>query len=274
MSSSRTERIKCSKISYGTGHTCNLRPYLIVPLLIFGFIAVFGVIVSSVFNNTHAQIEIPANKQIIPSIFNKTQSEDAQPKPDILYSALHSGTITGEVLNNFTYPIEDIRITASVYDKNGGIVATGQTYATEYNIKPDERSGFDIFLDKKLPNNSKYTLTSIFKKSEKEKPEALLLNVGTNSKSSGIFRVLGEVTNQGQDDANSVKVSGIFYDKDHKVLYVNYTYTIPDIISPYKKAPFDLSFYTDHPENIKSMALNVQSDEYSLITNTTQNKTK
>jgi hypothetical protein len=152
-------------------------------------------------------------------------------------------------------------------------VATGQTYANEYNIKPGDRSGFDIFLDKKLPNNSKYTLTSIFKKSE-EKPEALLLSVNTIAKGSGIFRVLGEITNQGQDDANSVKVSGIFYDKDHKVLHANYTYTNPDIISPNKKSPFDLSFYTDNPENIKSMALNAQSDEYSLITNTTQNKTK
>jgi len=259
---------------YEREYTCKLRPYLIIPLLLCGLIAVFGLTASNVFNNTHAQIEIPADKKIIPPIFNKTQSEDTQPRPDLLHSALNSGTIMGEVINNFTYPIEDIRITASVYDKNGGIVATGQTYANQYNMKPGDKSGFDIFLDKKLPNNSKYTLTSIFKKSEEEKPEALLLSVGTNSKGSGIFTVLGEVTNQGQDNANSVKVSGIFYDKDHKVVHVNYTYTNPDIISPNKKAPFDLSFYTDNPEKIKAMALNVQSDEYSLITNTTQNKTK
>jgi hypothetical protein len=58
-----------------------------------------------------------------------------------------------------------------------------------------------------------------FEKSEDDKPAALLLIVDTNSKASGSFKVLGEVINQGQDDANSVKVSGIFYDK---ILYPGY----------------------------------------------------
>jgi hypothetical protein len=180
----------------------------------------------------------------------------------------------GEVLNNFTYPIELVRITASVYDKNGVIAATGDTYANDYQIKPASRSGFDIFLDEKLPSNSKYALTVSFEKSEDDKPAALLLSVDTNSKGSGSFKLLGEVINQGPDDANSVKMSGIFYDKDHKVVDVDYTYTKPDIISPNKKAPFELSFYTDNSKKIKSTGINVQSKEYSLITNGTQNNTK
>jgi len=70
-----------------------------------------------------------------------------------------------------------------------------------------------------------------------------------------------------------VKVSAIFYDKNHKVVDADYTYTNPDIISPNKKAPFEFSFYTGNPEKIKSVAINVQSNEYSLITNNNQNKT-
>jgi hypothetical protein len=225
-------------------------------------------------NSTSAQIEVRPDEHLSSPLFNKTVSQDAEPKPNILYSALHSGIIAGEVLNNFTYPIEDVRITASVYDKNGLPVATGQYNANDYQIKPGNRSGFHVFLDEKLPNNSKYTLTTNFEKSENDKPAALLLSVDTNSKGPGSYKVLGEVINQGQVDAKSVKVSGIFYDKDHKVVDVDYTYTNPDIISPNKKASFELSFYTDNSEKIKSVALNVQSDEYSLITNNTQNKTK
>jgi hypothetical protein len=224
-------------------------------------------------NLTYAQIEVTTDGNISSPIFNRTVSEDAQPRPNILYSALHSDTIVGEVLNNFTYPIELVRITASVYDKNGVIAATGDYYANDYQIKPASRSGFHIFLDEKLPSNSKYTLTVSFEKSEDDKPAALLLSVDTNSEGPRSFKVLGEVINQGQDDANSVKVSGIFYDKDHKVVDVDYTYTKPDIISPNKKAPFELSFYTDNSKKIKSVAINAQSDEYSLITNTNQNKT-
>jgi len=178
------------------------------------------------------------------------------------------------MLNNFTYPIESVRITASVYDKNSVISATGDSYTSDYQIKPGSKSGFDIYLDKKLPSNSKYTLTTSFDKSQDDKPAALLLSVGKNSKDSRSFKVLGEVINQGQEDANSVRVSAIFYDKDHKVVDVDYTYTKPDIISANKKAPFESSFYTDNPEKIKSVAINAQSDEYSLITNTNQNQTK
>jgi hypothetical protein len=99
------------------------------------------------------------------------------------------------------------------------------------------------------------------------------LSVDKNSKSSNTFRVLGEVMNQGKNDANAVQVSAIFYDNEHKVINTDYVFTNPDIISPNKKAPFEFSFYTDNPEKIKSMAFNVQSDEFSLITNNSQNKT-
>jgi hypothetical protein len=224
-------------------------------------------------SSIYAQIEIPAGKNISSPKFNGTISEDAGPNPKILNSALRSDTIVGEVLNNFTYPIEDVRLTASVYDKNDVIAATGTSYTSEYWIKPGSRSGFDIHLDKELPSNSKYTLTTSIEKSKKDKPEALQMSVGRNSKGSNNFKVLGEVINQGQDSANSVKVSGIFYDKNHKVVDADYTYTNPDLISPNKKAPFELSFYTPNPDKIKSIAINAQSDEYSLITNSTQNKT-
>jgi len=225
-------------------------------------------------NSTYAQIEVTTDENISSPIFNNSISEDAEPKPDILYSALNSDEIVGEVLNNFTYPIENVRITASVYDKNGVIAATGDTYASEYVIKPSSKSGFDINLDEKLPNNSKYTLTTSFEQSDDVKPEALQLLVGRNYKDSNSFRLVGEVLNQGQQDAKSVKVSGIFYDKNHKVIDVDYIYTTPDTIRPNKKAPFEFSFYTDNLKQIDSIAINVQSDEYSLLTNNNQNKTR
>jgi hypothetical protein len=264
-----------------TGKTCiSIQNYPVYsPFLIsFFYITILSALVLIVTTMSmipiYAQIEITTDEKITPLIFNETKSEDAQPRPNILYSALNKGTIVGEVLNNFSYPIELVRITATVYDKNDVIVATGDKYVNDYLIKPGTRSGFDIFLDETLPSNNKYTLTTSFEKSEDDKPEALKLSVGKNSKGSNSFRVLGEVMNQGENAANSVKVSAIFYDYEHKMINTDYVFTNPDIISPNKKAPFEFSFNTDNPEKIKSMAFNVQSDEYSLITNGTQNNTK
>ena len=222
----------------------------------------------------HAQIEITTDKVLELPIFNETQTEQSLIAPKILYSALNNDTIVGEVLNNFSYPIELVSITATVYDKNGIITATGDKYVNDYVLKPGSRSGFSIFLDEPLPGSSKYMLTTSFKKSDDNKPEALLLSIGKNYKQSNSFRVLGEVINHGQNAAKAVKVSGIFYDNEHKVVDSDYTYTNPDIISPNKKAPFEFSFYVNNPERIKSMAFNVQSDEYSLMTNTTRNQSK
>ena len=224
-------------------------------------------------NLTFAQIEITTDEKITPPIFNETENQGAQPGLDILYSVLNKDTIVGEVLNNFSYPIELVRVTATAYDKDGVIVATGDKYVNDYLLQPGTRSGFDIFLDETLPGKSKYILTSSFQKSDDIKPEALQLGVGENSKTSNSFRVLGEVVNQGNNDANAVKVSAIFYDEQHKVIDTDYVYTNPDIISPNKKAPFEFSFRVDNPEIIKYMAFNVQSDEYSLLTKNRQNVT-
>lgn len=236
-------------------------------------VAFAGFLFSSISSTANAQIEVTVDENMSTPLSNSTLSEDAEPSPDILYSALNKDTIVGEVLNNFSYPIELVRITATVYDKNGVIVATGDKYVNDYLIKPGSKSGFDIFLDETLPTKSKYTLTTSFEKSEGDKPEALQLSVGKNSKSSNTFRVLGEVKNQGKNDANAVKVSAIFYDEKHKVMDTDYVFTNPDIIRPNKKAPYEFSFYVDNPEKIKSMAFNVQSDEYSLITDKGQNNT-
>lgn len=225
-------------------------------------------------SKVHGQIEIRTDKVLEFPIFNETQSEHPLLAPKILYSALNNDTIIGEVINNFSYPIELVRITATVYDKNGIITATGEKYVNDYLLRPGVRSGFDIYLNEPLPGSSKYVLTPSFEKSDDNKPEALLLSIGKNYKHPNSFRVLGEVINHGQNAANAVKVSGIFYDNQHKVIDADYVYTNPDIINSNKKAPFEFSFYVNNPERIESMAFNVQSDEYSLITNITQNKTK
>ena len=56
------------------------------------------------------------------------------------------------------------------------------------------------------------------------------------------FKVVGEVTNLGPANANSVTVSATFYDLDHKVVDTDYAFTNLETIPPGKKASFEISF--------------------------------
>ena len=109
--------------------------------LLCSSMVIAGFLFSLVSSTANAQIEVTVDENMSTPTFNDTLSEDAEPSPDILYSALNKDTIVGEMLNNFSYPIELVRITVTVYDKNGVIVATGDKYVNDYLIKPGSRSG-------------------------------------------------------------------------------------------------------------------------------------
>jgi hypothetical protein len=92
--------------------------------------------------------------------------------------------------------------------------------------------------------------------------------IGTISKDP--VEIVGTVTNLGMQPATNVDVTGIFYDQNHTVVdsqddYVNIGYDI----KPREKANFDLQpvLNTQNHNNIKSVALNVQSLEYSMFSN-------
>jgi hypothetical protein len=99
-----------------------------------------------------------------------------------------------------------------------------------------------------------------------DKPLKFALSMsGKHSKDSfGTFRVVGEVTDRCQDVATYVKVSGVYYDKDHKVVSTSFTYTNPLDIQPGKKSPFDLTTYSNSAK-IKVISLNVESNEFAML---------
>ena len=78
------------------------------------------------------------------------------------------------------------------------------------------------------------------------------------------FKVVGDVTNLGPANANSVTVSATFYDLDHKVVDTDYAFTNLETIPPGKKASFEISILSDNAKNIKSVGLNTRSNEYTL----------
>jgi hypothetical protein len=52
---------------------------------------------------------------------------------------------------------------------------------------------------------------------------------------------VGEVTNQGNQKATFVKVSGAFYNSSNKVVAADFTYTDPQDLEPGQTAPFEIT---------------------------------
>ncbi|MGB7955376.1 MAG: FxLYD domain-containing protein [Candidatus Nitrosopolaris sp.] len=117
------------------------------------------------------------------------------------------------------------------------------------------------------PENG-YALSASYQQAYTSKPAALALNVGrSNLDVINAYHLLGEVTNQGNNTATFAKVSGVFFDANHKVIDVVDTYTSPSDLQPRQKAPFDLQSLSPNARDIKFASINIQSNEYSLINN-------
>jgi len=222
----------------------------------------------SSFNYLNAQIELKLENKIADP--NKTN----ELHPAIMNSAIYrtSGSqfqIFGEVFNNLSQPITFVQVYAAVYDNGGNVVATDYAYTSDTYLKPGQKSGFWILIENDIPENSKYALTSTFEKTSEVKPDLLKLDTGFMSKDP--VEIVGTVTNLATETATSVSVTGIFYDENHTVVdtntdYVNIGYGIP----AGEKANFSVEpvlNYENHYK-IKSVALNVDSLEYSMVSNT------
>ena len=149
---------------------------------------------------------------MVTSVFS-THIHISRSLTSIPYQMSYYSSIIGEVVNNYSHPIESPQILATFYDSHGDIVETEHEYAQDNYLKPGQPSGFIMSL---IPSNTKFVLTTIFKNSSINKLPYLNLNVTTTNMNP--VQVLGTVTNMGTNLTSNVEVTGIFYDKDHNVI--------------------------------------------------------
>ena len=81
----------------------------------------------------------------------------------------------------------------------------------------------------------------------------------------GYYHIAGEVTNQGNQKATFVKVSGIFYNSSKAVIAAGFTYTDPKDLEPCQTALFEITVIAPAASETTSATLNVDSQQYSSI---------
>ena len=157
----------------------------------------------------HAQIEVSpnttnssgiggANNQTQTNATNTSQSNLIIPPSarSTFRDSLGDLHIVGQVQNNFTFPIQFVQITGTVYDSNHQLVATSDTYTDMDILNPGAKSGFDILFTNFPTGASSYAVSASYQQASAPKPPALSINVGhQNIDSINTYHLLGQVTN-------------------------------------------------------------------------------
>jgi hypothetical protein len=178
--------------------------------------------------------------------------------------------IIGELQNISEEPMEFIQIKATFYDDAKRVVGTGTGYSMIDVLRPNENSTFEIqLLDEGQSAKAKsYKLFAFGDKRSMAKPGTLELTVGEGYVESltGMFHLVGEVTNKGRGFANFVEVSAGFYDEERKIVATGMTYTEPVELAPGESAPFDIIVPdADASRDIKYASVNAESEKYASM---------
>ncbi len=176
--------------------------------------------------------------------------------------------VVGEVKNNSPKDsMNFVKITSTFYDDAGKVVGTDFTYTNVDVLRPAEKSSFELILTDAAQSQkvSSYKLSTSGYKTE-SLPASLKLSVGDNHLDDiGYYHIVGEVTNQGNQKATFVKVSGAFYNSSNVVVAADFTYTDPKDLEPGQTAPFEITVSAPTANEITSATLNVDSNQYSSV---------
>jgi translation initiation factor RLI1 len=132
-------------------------------------------------------------------------------------------------------------------------------------IRPAEKSSFEIILNDADQSQKvdSYKLSVSADKTE-SLPSSLKLSVGDSRlDDTGVYHIVGEVTNQGNGKATFVKVSGAFYNSSDSIVAADFAYTGPQVLEPGQTAPFEIRVDAPAADKITTASLNVGSQQYS-----------
>jgi hypothetical protein len=175
--------------------------------------------------------------------------------------------LVGDVINNFSFPIQSVRVTAILYDPQKHVAGTQSTYAYLDLLRPGENSGFGMILSNSTKNAANYSLVTSYFRTNISKASFLNIKIDGTAKDNATdaYHIRGEVSNLGKNTTNSLKVSGILFDSNHRVVDVVDTPPKLAVLNPNQTTSFDLVVHPPNFKNIKIVSINAQSSEYSSV---------
>lgn len=156
----------------------------------------------------------------------------------------------GELSNNGTIPAQRVQIVLSLLDASGNVLAAESANLSELDIAlPNTKYPFK-FLVTKAPKEWKEVKIQVQAEPYSDSPFMIFrpyLDLKTDKVTGqlsqlGVYSLSGKVTNLGNKTAGFVKIVGVAYDKNGKVIDVADGYSSLDKVQAGKDSPFQIMF--------------------------------
>ena len=178
--------------------------------------------------------------------------------------ALH---IVGEIQNNLEFPLNQIKVFVTLFDKDSHPIITKETNSLVNTMMPGMKGPFDLILtDYESKKVADYSLGLDYKISH---PKNQVIDI-TESKISrdnyNNMMITGIVSNKGDITANTVAITATIYDKEGKVAAVSRVHPEPDYLRAEDNAFFLITMAGKNQVNgISDYTLIAESEEYATV---------
>ena len=175
--------------------------------------------------------------------------------------------IVGEVENNSNVPLNQIKITANLLDKNGYQVNQVNGKPINNVIMPGMTGAFDIIVTD--PNSyiiDDYDLELDYKIAEPKNQVIEIVSSELKKNNQGNFVISGVLENQGEITANMINVVATLYDRNGDVLTVSSVQLQPDFLRSGDTTLFIIPIH-DKSQSVHAIdyMLIAESDEYAAV---------
>ena len=175
--------------------------------------------------------------------------------------------IVGEIENNTSTPLNQIKISAILLDNNGNEVKSVVGETVSNIIMPEMKGAFDILM-KSVSSESidDYELNLDYRMAAPKNQVIEISSTTLTKDTSNNTVITGMLENKGDITANMIRVVATLYDRDGNVVTVSESYTKPDFVRAGDNSNFIIPIH-EKSQSIHAVdySISAESDEYVVV---------
>lgn len=175
--------------------------------------------------------------------------------------------IVGEIENNTSMPLNQIKISVLLIDDNGNEVKSVEGETVSNVVMPETKGAFDILIKNvKGENISNYQLSLDYNLTEPKNQVIEISNTVLTKDINNNTVITGVLENKGDITANMIRIIATLYDRDGNVVTVSESYTKPDFLRAGDNSNFIIPFH-EKSQSIQAVDYSIaaESDEYVTV---------